>query len=278
MSSQDEPTQPTQRMLDPRRLGRDNSGLDDGDSADIMLLLVAGSAAATRIVEQTALTREYHVLFHEIGSYVSDIEEQETIIIGEEGTYPTSQHTSVQKPADIALRFSSLTHLKQKYSGFVFGRNASLVDIVFGQDSGKRISNQHFRIYLNPEGLIMLEDLSTNGTRVDNLVLKSKDPRCEKTSVLTTNTEIISANSANDHEMIRFHVRIPPRSSQMQVRKHEDNKRAFMSECFTGQDRAKVMRVQQQPFQTLMRWNGGNDYTIMGMYMPFTLSIVANLL
>ena len=252
-------------MLDPRRLGRDNSGLDDNDSADIMLLLVAGSPAATRIVEQTAMTSEYHVLFHEMGSYVSNIEEQETIIIGDDGTCPISQQAFVQKPADIALRFSSLRHLKQKFSGFVFGRNASLVDIVFGQDAGKRISNQHFRIYLNMDGLVMLEDLSTNGTRVDNTVLKSKDPRCEKTRVLTTNTEIIIANSAHDSEMIRFHVLIPPRSSPAQVRQFEENKQAFMSECFTGHERERVMRLQQQPFHALTRWNGGNDYTIMGM-------------
>ena len=172
MASQDEPTQPTQRMLDPRRLGRDNSGLDDNDSADIMLLLVAGSPAATRIVEQTALTRDYHVLFHEMGSYTPNIEEQETIIIGEDGSCPMSPQTFVQKPADLALRFSSLDNLKQKYLGFVFGRNAAMVDIVFGQDSGKRISNQHFRIYLNTEGLVMLEDMLS--IWLSNLCCKSR--------------------------------------------------------------------------------------------------------
>ncbi|KAL5372642.1 hypothetical protein DPSP01_013350 [Paraphaeosphaeria sporulosa] len=262
MASQYEDTQPTQQVLDPRRVGEDNSGVGDHDSSDIILLLIAGSPAATRIVEQTALTRSYHVLFHDMESYVTNIEEQETIIIGEDGT-PRGK-TSVQRPADLALRFSSISHLKQKFSGFVFGRNANLVDIVFGQDTGKRISNQHFRIYLNAEGLAMIEDLSTNGTRVDNTVLKSKDHRAEKTRVLTSNSEIIIANSANDNEMIRFHVRIPPRSSQAQIWNYEENKRNFMSECFQGKERDKVLRRQQQPYQTLMRWNGGHNYTIMG--------------
>lgn len=262
MASQYDDTQPTQQVLDPRRVGEDNSGMGDHDSSDIILLLIAGSPAATRIVEQTALTRDYHVLFHDMESYVTNIEEQETIIIGDDGT-PRAK-TSVQRPADLALRFSSTSHLKHKFAGFVFGRNANLVDIVFGQDSGKRISNQHFRIYLNAEGLVMIEDLSTNGTRVDNTFLKSKDHRAEKTRVLTSNSEIIIANSANDKEMIRFHVRIPPRSSQAQIWNYEENKRNFMIECFQGQERDKVLRRQKQPCQTLMRWNGGNNYTIMG--------------
>ncbi|KAL5393805.1 hypothetical protein PMIN06_006788 [Paraphaeosphaeria minitans] len=262
MTSQYEDTQPTQQVLDPRRVGEDNSGVGDYDSSDIILLLIAGSPAATKVVEQTALARDYHVLFHDMESYVSNIEEQETIIIGDDGT-PRGK-MSVQPPADLALRFSSISHLKQKFSGFVFGRNAHMVDIVFGQDSGKRISNQHFRIYLNAEGLVMIEDLSTNGTRVDNTFLKSKDHRAEKTRVLTSNSEIIIASSANDNEMIRFHVRIPPRSSQAQIWNYEENKRNFMSECFQGKERDKVLRRQQQPYQNLMRWNGGHNYTIMG--------------
>lgn len=270
MESQDEATQLTQQVLDPRRIGRDNSGLDENDSSDIIVLLMASSPAAARIVEQTAQTRDYHVLYHPMHSYVSDIEEQETIIIGENGTQQHKAQNSGHRSADLALRFSSIDRLHHKFSGFLFGRNASMVDIVFGQDAGKRISNQHFRIYLNAEGLVMLEDLSTNGTRVDSAFLKSKDPRAEKTRVLTTNSEIIIANSANDHEMIRFLVRIPPRSSQAQVRNYEENKRAFMSECFVGQERDKVLRRQQQPYQTLMRWNGGNDYTIMGKSYYFT--------
>ncbi|KAJ4287345.1 Protein kinase protein rad53 [Kalmusia sp. IMI 367209] len=252
----------TQPVLDPRRLGRDNSGLDDDESTDIMVILVAGSPAATRIVEQTALTRDYHVLFHDsISSH--DIEEQETIIIGEGGTIPDSTRSHVQRPADIALRFSSINHLKQKYSGFVFGRNAAMSDVVFGQDTSKRISNQHFRIYLNSEGLIMLEDLSTNGTRVDNIILKSKDPKCPKSRVLVTNTEIIIAN-VNDNEMIRFIVRQPPRGPREQIDRFEQNRQIFMSQCLRGEEREKVLRLQQQPYRQAMKWNGGIDYTIMG--------------
>ncbi|KAF1969929.1 kinase-like protein [Bimuria novae-zelandiae CBS 107.79] len=265
MASQGEATQPTQRVLDPRRLGRDNSGLNEEDSSDIMLILVAGSPAATKIVEQMAETRDYHVLFHDMDEYVSNIEEQDTIILREDGTNPVSLPTNAQRPADLALRFSSRRYLVQMDFGWVFGRNATMSDIVFGQDSLKRISNQHFRIFLNAEGLTMIEDLSTNGTRVDNIFLRSKDPRFEKTRVLTANTDIIIANSANDHEMIRFHVRIPQRSTQAQIRNYEENKRAFMSECFSGQELEKIKKLQQQqPLPSLTRWNGGPDYTIMG--------------
>lgn len=260
----------TQPVLDPRRLGQDNSGLNDDESADIMLILVAGSPAATRIVEQTASTRDYHVLYHDtMNSY--NIEEEETIIIGDTDTYPHTQ-PNVQRSADIALRFSSIKHLKQKYSGFVFGRNATLSDIVFFQDSGKRISNQHFRIYLNSEGLIMLEDLSTNGTRVDNIILKSKDPKCSKSRILTPNTEIVIANVV-DAEVIRFIVRQPPRGPREQLDRYEQNRQNFMSQCLRGEEREKVLRQQQQPFRPAMKWNGGNDYTIMGKFLIILISL-----
>ena len=42
----------------------------------------------------------------------------------------------------------------------------NLSDIVFGQDSGRRISNQHFRIFLEIDMVLMLQDMSTNGTVV----------------------------------------------------------------------------------------------------------------
>jgi len=77
-------------------------------------------------------------------------------------------------PCDIVLRLSA--KLKDPLSGFVFGRNKARCDIVVGSDQiTKRISNVHFRIYINEYGTIMLEDQSTNGTAVDGTLLRGKD-------------------------------------------------------------------------------------------------------
>ena len=44
------------------------------------------------------------------------------------------------------------------------------VIIILREDS-KRLSAAHFRIFMNQNGLLMLEDMSTNGTMVDKVIL-----------------------------------------------------------------------------------------------------------
>lgn len=227
----DEPTQPaTQPVLDPRRLGRNNSGLNDEDIADVLLILHPATPTAIKIVELAAETRPEHVLFRRnsldsMSGSLTDIEEQETIIINDNGE--RIGH-SPRTGADLALRMSSVRNLKFKQLGFIFGRNPNSADVVFGQDAGKRISNQHFRIYLNSDGILMIEDMSTNGTIVDDHLLSHKIKRFSKIRMLSSGS-IISIQNSNESEIIRFIVRIPARVSHLE--RFRDNLRNFIAEC-----------------------------------------------
>ena len=165
-----QPTQrQTQEVLDPRRVGRNNSGLSDKDLGDVLAILHPASPGAIKIIDNMADSRKEHILFRREyddsfdDDLAEDIEEQETIIIDRSNGPPSTSHAG----ADLCLRMSS--NLKTPQLGFVFGRNVLSSDIVFSQDSGKRISNQHFRIYLNSDAILMLEDMSTNGTVVDDV-------------------------------------------------------------------------------------------------------------
>lgn len=229
----DDATQPaTQQVLDPRRVGRNNSGMDAQDVADVLALLVPASSAAIKIVTDAADSRPEHVLlrnsYDSFDDEFSNIEEQETIIINRE----SGQQSSAG--ADLALRMSS--HLINPSLGFVFGRNANSSDIVFGQDSNKRISNQHFRIYLNSDAVLMLEDMSTNGTLVDDVLLKNRDPRFNKVRMIASGSEIRIQNNV-DAEIVKFMVRIPSRTSHMP--RFVANVREFMTRCAKDNDQLK---------------------------------------
>jgi len=264
-SSQEQTQLATQQVLDPRRIGQDSSGLDESDMADIMLILHPTTPAASRVVAHTAKTRPEHVLLSDaMGSYAAsatDIEEQETIIIGKDGERVAHFASGT---TEIALRFSSAPFLKFKSNGFVFGRNVNTSDIVFSQDTGRRISNQHFKIYLNNYGIVMLEDMSTNGTLVDHKVLKCNDGKHNKARMLTANSMITILN-ANEDEVIRFNVRIPSRGSHKE--RYEENKHAFISACAAGGDRDRALQLhRQKAYRGTMKWDGGEHYNIIGMF------------
>ena len=121
---------------------------------------------------------------------------------------------------DIALRLSS--RLKDPCSGFRFGRNPQMCDIVVGQDhEEKLVSNTHFRIFVTDDDVLMLQDMSSNGTVVDDHLLKAK-PDKERpdgqpahvyhTSWMLTGSSMIALVAFNQREeQIKFIVRIPDR-------------------------------------------------------------------
>ncbi|KAF1996277.1 hypothetical protein P154DRAFT_498871 [Amniculicola lignicola CBS 123094] len=261
------PSQQTQQLtqpaMDPRRQGQNNSGLDERDSADVLVILHPASPAAIKIVEDAAVSRPYHVLLrHSYDSFDdgSDIEEQETIII-DRPPVPLPSHAG----ADIALRMSS--PLKQAKLGFIFGRNAGSADIVFNQDAGKRISNQHFRIFLNHDAVIMVEDMSTNGTIVDDILLKNRDTRHYSKERMLASGSIICVQNSNDAEMIKFVVRIPSRVND--ATRYQENLHAWFMKCEPDQRRLKGKFVLERLEKSMskgpsMKWDGGQHYNIIG--------------
>lgn len=116
---------------------------------------------------------------------------------------PTSSEYS------IVLRLSD--PVKDPHMGFVFGRNAARCDVCFINDPLRRLSNSHFRIYVNEYGNVMLEDRSTNGTIVNSDVLRSKDsdPDCVRRTLLGGyRVKILMHEESLD---LVFVVRIPKR-------------------------------------------------------------------
>lgn len=112
----------------------------------------------------------------------------------------------------IVLRLSA--ECKNPLLGFTFGRNPSKCDISFGNDPLRRLSNIHFRIFYNEYGSLMLEDQSSNGTVVDETILRLRvrkgDKKCATTRTLTPGCTIklLMAEHADD---LHFVVQIPRR-------------------------------------------------------------------
>ncbi|KZF23697.1 Pkinase-domain-containing protein [Xylona heveae TC161] len=213
MDLQDDATQPaTQPILDPRRIGRNNSGLSEEDLSDVICILHPTTAAAIQAVALTAKHAPQHLLQQ------SGEDEGDDFELGEDGVVrkkakdgqSLAPPKAVQK--DIALRMSS--SVRNPSMGFLFGRNPARCDIVLDASPTKKVSNCHFRIYLNSAGILMLQDTSTNGTTVNDTLLMGKPEtrryNCPPTQMLENGSRVgILANSSDDE--IRFIVRIPSR-------------------------------------------------------------------
>ena len=112
---------------------------------------------------------------------------------------------------DIALRYTPGP--KEPLLGYLFGRNPFKCDIpLIEHPNSRRISNTHFRIYVNASGALMLEDLSTNGTWVDHCGLGLGSPNGRK-RVLNQGC-LVGLCPGADTELIQFIVRIPSQSGK----------------------------------------------------------------
>ena len=195
----------TQAVLDPRRVGKQNSGFSDEDVSDIICLLVPYSDPARQLVLQMAHDDSPHIISSEAAAGIV------------EPNYKLEDEASRFNlaPADgqhaIALRLSSQT--KNPLMGFTFGRNLARCDVHFAYDPLRRLSNAHFRIYVNAYGLVMLEDQSTNGTIVDTEVVSAKAGPKRSKMMLQSGSRVSVLLSYNEEE-IKFLVRIPHRAGQ----------------------------------------------------------------
>ncbi|KAI1375513.1 hypothetical protein F4677DRAFT_108283 [Hypoxylon crocopeplum] len=162
-------TQPaTQNALDPRRFGKQNSGFSDDDISDIICLLYPTSNAASREVHAIAASSEYAQ--HTAGRYTADAIDSDLYL---EDDVKRFGRTGGIGDHALVIRLSST--LKDPPLGFTFGRNQARCDLCFSYDPARRLSNIHFRIFVNRYGIVMLEDQSTNGTVVDNKLLRKRD-------------------------------------------------------------------------------------------------------
>ncbi|KAJ5125016.1 uncharacterized protein N7515_008841 [Penicillium bovifimosum] len=238
------PTQElTQPCADPRRMGLHNSGVQDEDLADIVCILHPNSHAAHDAVGATANLHPQHILQRDILEYES------------------SPHTAA---LDVALRLSSKVH--DLNLGFCFGRNRGRCDVLLTTDDvAKRVSNTHFRIYLTVDGILMLQDTSTNGTLVDNCRLRKAQ---KESSRMLTNGSVIQVVASHGDE-VRFIVRIPSREG-FAVQYQQNLFRYF--ERVQAHAPAQTNRQGQTPSALTwssanaygMHWSGGAMYNVTG--------------
>ena len=95
--------------------------------------------------------------------------------------------------------------------GFVFGRDRSSCDLVLSKECSheKLISKAHFRMFFNHLGVLMLEDISTNGTVVNGERLQAKTDNKKRMIAGGEVIEIVLSRHAN--RCMRFIVAIPTR-------------------------------------------------------------------
>ncbi|KAK7741466.1 Protein kinase protein rad53 [Diaporthe eres] len=162
------PSRPSRNVLDPRRLGKQNSGFSDDDIADIICLLLPYSDGSRAELREMALRTSQHM------------------VDADEAAHPDLQAVAGQSimphlVGEHALVLRLSAHVKDPLQGFTFGRNVTRCDVCFHNDPMRRLSNIHFRIYLNEYGVLMLEDSSINGTVVDGTLLKARQGDRTKT-------------------------------------------------------------------------------------------------
>lgn len=254
-SSMDDATQPaTQPYQDPRRLGRNNSGLVDDELADVLCILHPTSEAACEAVKLIAELAPQHVAPNDDLIGDSDV------------SFSFHNDSSSNLSRDIALRFSS--PLKHREMGFTFGRNNKFCDVPLVREEGeKQLSNIHFRVFLNADGTLMLQDTSTNGTCVDGIRLmcakgmKVHDtPRFGDTRMLHQGA-LIQVVGGRKNEEIKFMVRLPPRGEYNQA--YLDNAERWIA-AVNGQ-KSKLTALSSTSENLYgMHWNGGDEYNVTG--------------
>jgi hypothetical protein len=213
----------TQLVIDPRRLGHHNSGLNDEDLTDIFCILHPASMSACIAAALIAKESPEHTISNtgvELkvrGGSINSVKP------------PTTSDLAAQGVAsrDIALRLSA--DLKEPLLGFRFGRNEERCDFVIaGTEGAKRISNVHFRIYLNEHGILMLEDHSTNGTQVENVMLQGKlKDKGEQYRHTLVQGSLITLVMTPPDEDIRFVVRVPQREGEYEAMYNQNLQRYF---------------------------------------------------
>ncbi|KXT10910.1 hypothetical protein AC579_3480 [Pseudocercospora musae] len=273
MVEEDILTQCTQPSVDPRRIGRNNSGLSANDVADVICILHPATPAAFRLVSETAARAPQHILqnssLRRPDRNDAAIDDEETFILNE---------NAGEQAMDLALRFSTRTH--QPHLGFVIGRNSQACDIVVRADSHKRVSNVHFCIFFNETGVLMLRDMSTNGTMVDDVLLKGRTTHHPHSRMLSPGS-VVQILSPSKHEVLKFIVRFPSRDGFYD--EYDKMFQDYMSRQFAALDRWQrddrnddpdLPTSAQRPQSAVkapvphnhfgMHWNGGEVYNVVG--------------
>ncbi|KAF8428383.1 kinase-like domain-containing protein [Tirmania nivea] len=208
MEYEEEATQPCTQPLGTTKGNSD-------DTTGILCVLFPTSPTARAIVTRLLHLNQNFVFAQNaaapLATNISAVTTSDEQLVGLE---PTS-HLDPQT-LSIALRFPPGPMDIAK--GFCFGRNEQRCDILMGDNqSTRRVSNIHFRIFVNEQHILMLEDCSTNGTYVDDIFLGpvthsghgKKPERLRPRSRQLGNGTQIQVLKVPEKEEIKFMVRIP---------------------------------------------------------------------
>ncbi|KAL3433080.1 kinase-like domain-containing protein [Aspergillus tetrazonus] len=247
----------TQPYTDPRRGGLNASGLLEEDLSDVICILHPSSPQALEAVAATARVAPWHILQRD------DLE------------YEVPSTAAL----DIALRLSS--NVMDPSRGFCFGRTIGRSDILLCADNGsKRISNTHFRIYITTDSILMLEDVSTNGTIVDNCRLKKRDR--ENSRMLTNGSVISVVNGDYATNEVKFVVRLPNREGFTDA--YAKNLQNYLGRVYGGAPgtvqpgRRHPSALSIPPWNSHgMHWSGGPTYNVTGQIGKGAFAVVYKL-
>ncbi|KAL3417637.1 hypothetical protein PVAG01_10647 [Phlyctema vagabunda] len=269
---EEELTQPaTQIVLDPRRVGGQSPDLSSEDATDIFLMLHPSSSTAYNVCQQ--FPKEDSMKFLPVSS--TEVRFKDTV--PDDEAVPVAKK---DKSANvIVLRLSA--NLKSGVAGHCFGRNPARCDYILGNNEAinKRVSNIHFRIYINEHGTIMIEDQSTNGTFVDKTLLRAKEKENgEHHQHIIEQGTMIRLVMQPPGEDIIFIARMPLRSDADEI-VYQENLTKFLSEKAqvgvkkqdAGEPSAKeppnLFPTQPYSSTSISRkreWRGGSTYNKIG--------------
>jgi serine/threonine protein kinase len=235
--------QPTQPVDDAHKSGKQLSDVSDQDLTDIICLLHPQSILAQTAVRSTMLTGPQHI--HQ-NDDLDDISEFDLAL------------PQYQENREFALRLSSA--VKSPRDGFVFGRNPNTCDLLLTEDSNEKlVSNKHFKIYVNNHGSLMLQDLSTNGTIVDDQHLRARrrDQMQKPPTLALKNGTLIAVVSGPMRAEVKFMIRIPSRGGLEDA--YERNLRHYLEARGTV---ANFASMRESAYGN--HWNGGDLYNFTG--------------
>ena len=209
MDSEEEATQPCTQPL--------GSAIQKHtyDTTGVLCVLFPTTRSARATVQRLLhLNRDLVFVQHAVPAFAPNIS---SVTTSDEQLEDSGlQQTQATEALSIALRFNP-GPIKIE-NGFCFGRCPNKCDIILGDnETTRRVSKIHFRIFVNEQHVLMLEDHSTNGTWVDDTFLgpvghnnhgpktPSEQPQSRS---LCNGTEIYLLKGIKEQE-IRFMVRIP---------------------------------------------------------------------
>ncbi|KEF54322.1 CAMK protein kinase [Exophiala aquamarina CBS 119918] len=243
-----QPTQQaTQQVEDPRKLGKNLSNVSEDDATDVICLLHPNSPAAFDAVRANLILSPQHILQNDD---LQDLDEEDLLF-----------NQDFKTPRDIALRMTS--DVKHPKDGFRFGRYGTMCDVLLtpAQDDNL-ISKVHFKIFVNSQGSLMLQDLSTNGTMVDDVHLTTRARGGRATlkpaTTVLKNGSIICVIAGLAKEEVKFMVRIPNRGDGEDL--YEEKLKKYLSARGAV---AKFASMRESSYGN--HWNGGSMYNFTGL-------------